>query len=99
MAQNEMKAKPALPERVRSMEGLGVWLEVLTARMAGSLTVAIWCEVNSKNTASLRGPLGVRVSKAYAKEDAKDRFVVPSQPERQIDVEVVVPRFGEPAGQ
>ena len=26
MAQNEMKAKPALPERVRSMEGLGVWL-------------------------------------------------------------------------
>ena len=25
MAQNEMKAKPALPERVRSMEGLGVW--------------------------------------------------------------------------
>ena len=27
MAQNEMKAKPALPERVRSMEGLGVRLE------------------------------------------------------------------------
>ena len=27
MAQNEMKAKPALPERVRSMEGLGVILE------------------------------------------------------------------------
>ena len=26
MAQNEMKAKPALPERVRSMEGLGVTL-------------------------------------------------------------------------
>ena len=25
MAQNEMKAKPALPERVRSMEGLGTW--------------------------------------------------------------------------
>ena len=25
MAQNEMKAKPALPERVRAMEGLGVW--------------------------------------------------------------------------
>ena len=24
MAKNEMKAKPALPERVRSMEGLGV---------------------------------------------------------------------------
>ena len=24
MAQNEMEAKPALPERVRSMEGLGV---------------------------------------------------------------------------
>ena len=24
MAQNEMKAKPALPERVRSMEGLGI---------------------------------------------------------------------------
>ena len=24
MAQNELKAKPALPERVRSMEGLGV---------------------------------------------------------------------------
>ena len=24
MAQNEMKAKPAAPERVRSMEGLGV---------------------------------------------------------------------------
>ena len=24
-AQNEMKAKPALPERVRSMEGLGVF--------------------------------------------------------------------------
>ena len=24
MAHNEMKAKPALPERVRSMEGLGV---------------------------------------------------------------------------
>ena len=24
MAQNEMNAKPALPERVRSMEGLGV---------------------------------------------------------------------------
>ena len=24
MAQNEMRAKPALPERVRSMEGLGV---------------------------------------------------------------------------
>ena len=29
MAQNEMKAKPALPERVRSMEGLGVWWEAL----------------------------------------------------------------------
>ena len=27
MAQNEMKAKPALPERVRSMEGLGVALD------------------------------------------------------------------------
>ena len=27
MAQNEMKAKPALPERVRSMEGLGVSVE------------------------------------------------------------------------
>ena len=26
LAQNEMKAKPALPERVRSMEGLGVIL-------------------------------------------------------------------------
>ena len=26
MAQNEMKAKPVLPERVRSMEGLGVSL-------------------------------------------------------------------------
>ena len=25
MAQNEMRAKPALPERVRSMEGLGLW--------------------------------------------------------------------------
>ena len=25
MAQNEMRAKPALPERVRSMEGLGAW--------------------------------------------------------------------------
>ena len=24
MAQNEMKAEPALPERVRSMEGLGM---------------------------------------------------------------------------
>ena len=24
LAQNEMKAKPALPERVRSMEGLGI---------------------------------------------------------------------------
>ena len=24
LAQNEMRAKPALPERVRSMEGLGV---------------------------------------------------------------------------
>ena len=24
LAQNEMKAKPALPERVRSMEGLGL---------------------------------------------------------------------------
>ena len=24
MGKNEMKAKPALPERVRSMEGLGV---------------------------------------------------------------------------
>ena len=30
MAQNEMKAKPALPERVRSMEGLGV--VVISAR-------------------------------------------------------------------
>ena len=29
MAQNEMKAKPALPERVRSMEGLGVGIEQL----------------------------------------------------------------------
>ena len=27
LAQNEMKAKPALPERVRSMEGLGVALD------------------------------------------------------------------------
>ena len=26
MAQNEIKAKPALPERVRSMEGLGIAL-------------------------------------------------------------------------
>ena len=26
LAQNEMKAKPALPERVRSMEGLGIAL-------------------------------------------------------------------------
>ena len=99
MAQNEMRAKAGLPERVRSMEGLGVWLEVLTARMGGSLIVAIWCEVNLQNTSSLREPLRVRVSKACAKKDAKDRFVVPSQPERQIDVEVVVPRFGEPAGQ
>ena len=37
MAQNEMKAKPAPPERVRSMEGLGVgfasvqWLRALPA--------------------------------------------------------------------
>ena len=31
MAQNEMKAKPALPERVRSMEGLGgiLWADWL----------------------------------------------------------------------
>ena len=29
MAQNEMKAKPALPERVRSMEGLDGILETL----------------------------------------------------------------------
>ena len=28
LAKNEMKAKPALPERVRSMEGLGVVLEL-----------------------------------------------------------------------
>ena len=27
LAQNEMKAKPALPERVRSMEGLGLCVE------------------------------------------------------------------------
>ena len=30
LAQNEMKAKPALPERVRSMEGLGHMVEELT---------------------------------------------------------------------
>ena len=30
MAQNEMKAKPALPERVRSMEGLGVGFAKVT---------------------------------------------------------------------
>ena len=30
MAQNEMRAKPALPERVRSIEGLGVWLLDIT---------------------------------------------------------------------
>ena len=29
MAQNEMRAKPALPERVRSMEGLGVEATVI----------------------------------------------------------------------
>ena len=31
MAQNEMKAKPALPERVRSMEGLGVVVDMREA--------------------------------------------------------------------
>ena len=29
LAQNEMKAKPALPERVRSMEGLALTVPVL----------------------------------------------------------------------
>ena len=33
LAQNEMKAKPALPERVRSMEGLGVCFEARTDGM------------------------------------------------------------------
>ena len=43
MAQNEMKAKPALPERVRSMEGLGVIvdaaLKVTIQREGGSVAL------------------------------------------------------------
>ena len=38
MAQNEMKAKPALPERVRSMEGLGLACGWSTASQAGEAT-------------------------------------------------------------
>ena len=42
MAQNEMKAKPALPERVRSMEGLGVGLLARMTRMvAGATALAV----------------------------------------------------------
>ena len=41
MAQNEMKAKPALLERVRSMEGLGVGLLAgMTRLVAGSTVLA-----------------------------------------------------------
>ena len=35
LAQNEMRAKPALPERVRSMEGLGVMAAVRCATSLG----------------------------------------------------------------
>ena len=39
MAQNEMKAKPVLPERVRSMEGLGVALIVWRGALRKMLTL------------------------------------------------------------
>ena len=40
LAQNEMKAKPALPERVRSMEGLGVAREAADVFATVRSTVA-----------------------------------------------------------
>ena len=40
MAQNEMRAKPALPERVRSMEGLGIDRE-LQDRLALEVAILI----------------------------------------------------------
>ena len=39
MAQNEMTAKPVLPERVRSMEGLGVWLYMLLQNLPSAWIV------------------------------------------------------------
>ena len=42
MAQKEMKAKPAPPERVRSMEGLGVGLLAgMTGMVAGAKALAV----------------------------------------------------------
>ena len=43
MAQNEMKAKPALPERVRSMEGLGINLANAKTLIAERLELTLVC--------------------------------------------------------
>ena len=50
LAQNEMKAKPALPERVRSMEGLGVTevsAHIVHRTSRNGVAVAQWqgCEI------------------------------------------------------
>ena len=47
MAQNEMKAKPALPERVRSMEGLGVTVGRPRMRIARGFCTGFFYLVSS----------------------------------------------------
>ena len=44
LAQNEVKAKPALPERVRSMEGLGVtfWAATIAFTLAFDFAAAFF---------------------------------------------------------
>ena len=57
MAQNEMKAKPALLERVRSMEGLG---STLAARLRGCTTETLRDE--GENQGIQRHAFGSRTS-------------------------------------
>ena len=44
MAQNEMKDKPALPERVRSMEGLGVSVWNASLACIAGLQLLLGCQ-------------------------------------------------------
>ena len=58
MAQNEMRAKPALPERVRSMEGLGVTVERPRKRVIlGFCTGFFFSSVNSVPHGQVLEPL------------------------------------------
>ena len=55
MAENEMKAEPALPERVRSMEGLGVTVGRPRKRIAHGLCTGFFYRVRSVPHAQVLG--------------------------------------------